>query len=222
MNAKYCFKSHEFVQRNEQEINTRSCDFLALMQQRRTVRSFSDRSVPESVIANAIKVAASAPSGANMQPWYFVAVQDKGIKREIRKRAEAEERELYSHRASDEWLTALAPLGTNAEKPFLEIAPWLIAVFAQKYTLDENQRKQKHYYTPESVGIATGMLITALHYAGLVTLTHTPSPMRFLRKVLNRPEHEKPFLLLVVGYPADDARVPVIEKKFNDQIMHVI
>jgi len=198
---------------------TRSEKFLHMMQERRTVRDFSDRDVPDSVIANAIKVAGSAPSGANMQPWHFAAVSQPKIKREIRIAAEAEERELYEHRASEEWLDALAPLGTDANKPFLETAPWLIAVFAQKFTLDENGKKHKHYYTPESVGIATGFLIAALHQAGLATLTHTPSPMGFLKSILNRPDHEKPFLLLVAGYPDEEAMVPDIEKKSTDKLM---
>jgi len=222
MKTPYSFEPYCGSRPSQAELESSSRDFLALMCKRRSVRDFSDRAVPESVIQNAIKVAANAPSGANMQPWYFVAIQDKQIKREIRLQAEAEERELYAHRASDEWLRALAPLGTNAEKPFLETAPWLIAIFSQKYSVNEKAEKSKHYYTPESVGIATGMLITALHYAGLATLTHTPSPMGFLRHILNRPDAEKPFLLLVVGYPADDAKVPVISKKLNDQFMHIV
>ena len=178
--------------------------------------------VPQRIIENAIATAGTAPSGANMQPWHFVAVQDATVKSRIREAAEKEERELYEHRASDEWLEALAPLGTDANKPFLETAPWLIAVFAQKFTLDADGNKHKHYYTPESVGIATGMLITALHNAGLATLTHTPSPMGFLRDVLNRPSHEKPFLLLVTGYPAEGVQVPCIEKKSLDNILSVV
>lgn len=189
------------------------------MKKRRTVRTFSPRAVPESVIANAISVAGSAPSGANMQPWHFVAISNNEVKLEIRKAAEIEERELYEHRASKEWLKALEPMGTNAEKPFLQTAPWLIAVFAQKHTLDKDGNKHKHYYTPESVGIATGFLIAALHHAGLATLTHTPSPMGFLRKILDRPQHEKPFLLLVTGYPADGATVPDIEKKSAEKLL---
>ncbi|MCL4138239.1 UNVERIFIED_CONTAM: hypothetical protein GTU68_023888, partial [Idotea baltica] len=203
----------EFEFKNESHLIKDSEAFLSSIQKRRTVRDFSSRAVPESVIANAIKAAGSAPSGANMQPWHFVAVSNAQIKQQIRKAAEIEERELYEHRASDEWLDALAPLGTDANKPFLETAPWLIAVFAQKYTLDENGNKKKHYYTPESVGIATGFLIAALHNAGLATLTHTPSPMGFLRDILDRPTHEKPFLLLVTGYPTDDALIPNIDKK---------
>lgn len=215
----YSFKPLDFKFRDESSLIHRSEDFRQLMQARRTVRDFSSQAVPESVIANAIAVAGSAPSGANMQPWHFVAVSDRQTKSQIRKAAEVEERELYEHRASDEWLEALAPMGTDANKPFLETAPWLIIVFAQKYTLDENGNKRKHYYTPESVGIATGFLITALHQAGLATLTHTPSPMGFLRDILGRPKHEKPFILLVAGYPSDEALVPDIGKKSGDRLV---
>lgn len=215
----YSFKPLEFEFRDESSLIERSDNFLSVMKARRTVRDFSPQAVPELVISNAIAVAGSAPSGANMQPWHFVAVSDENTKRKIREAAEIEERELYSHRASDEWLEALAPMGTDADKPFLETAPWLIAVFAQKYTLDESGKKRKHYYTPESVGIATGFLIAALHQAGLATLTHTPSPMGFLRDILGRPTHEKPFLLLVTGYPAKEALVPDIEKKSGELLV---
>jgi len=209
----------EFEHRSESDLINRSNRFTSLMKSRRTVRDFSAKAVPQSVIANAISVAGSAPSGANMQPWHFVAVSNPTVKKQIREAAEIEERELYTHRASEEWLDALAPLGTNAEKPFLETAPWLIAVFAKKHKIDENGNKLKHYYTPESVGIATGFLITALHQAGLATLTHTPSPMGFLRDILERPRHEKPFLLLVTGYPTNDALVPAIEKRSLDKLV---
>lgn len=217
-------KAHSFIpldfeHRSESSLIKHSEHFLHMMKKRRTVRDFSPRKVPQSVIANAIEVAGSAPSGANMQPWHFVAVSSTEIKKQIREAAEIEERELYAHRASDEWLEALAPLGTNADKPFLETAPWLIAVFAQKYTVDDQGNKHKHYYTPESVGIATGFLIAALHHAGLATLTHTPSPMGFLRSILDRPDHEKPFLLLVAGYPADDVQVPDIEKRSMERLL---
>ena len=191
----------DFQQRDPQEMMDRAGDFRALLSTRRSVRQFTDKPVDKKIIFDAIASANSAPSGANMQPWHFVAIQDPATKREIRMAAEAEERELYEHRASEEWLSALAPLGTDAEKPFLETAPWLIAVFARKHTLTSEGEKLKHYYTPESVGIATGFLIAALHYAGLGTLTHTPSPMGFLLTVLERPSHEKPYLLLVTGYP---------------------
>lgn len=212
----------QFLHHNEAELDKRAATFYAQMNERRTVRDFSTRNVPQSVIENAIQTAGTAPSGANMQPWHFVAVQDNAIKKKIRIAAEAEERELYDHRASEEWLEALAPMGTNADKPFLETAPWLIAVFSQKYSVADDGRKIKHYYTPESVGIATGFLIAALHNAGLATLTHTPSPMGFLRTVLDRPTHEKPFLLLVAGYPADDALVPNITRKPAPELFSII
>jgi len=219
MKKTHAFKDLDFEFRNESDLIKRSDQFLSLMKKRRTIRAFSSQAVPESVIANAIEVAGSAPSGANMQPWHFVAVSNSEVKQQIRKAAEVEERELYEHRASEEWLKALEPMGTDANKPFLQTAPWLIAVFAQKYTLDEDGNKHKHYYTPESVGIATGFLIAALHHAGLATLTHTPSPMGFLREILDRPKHEKPFLLLVTGYPTDDATVPDIDKKSLEKLM---
>ncbi|MBA3962072.1 MAG: nitroreductase family protein [Chthoniobacterales bacterium] len=183
------------------------------MARRRTVRAFSDRPVPREVIENCLRVAGSAPNGANLQPWHFVAVNDAALKHEIRIAAEEEESEFYAHRAPNEWLEALAALGTDAEKPFLEKAPWLIAIFAQPYRILPDGRKMKHYYATESVGIATGFLIAAVHQAGLASLTHTPSPMGFLNKLLVRPAHEKPFLLLVVGHPADDAVVPDIHRK---------
>ena len=162
--------------------------------------------------------AGSAPSGANLQPWRFVVISDAAIKHEIRTEAEKEEQEFYTSRAPQEWLDALAPLGTDASKTFLEIAPYLIAIFAESYGQLSDGRKVKHYYVTESVGIATGMLITALHHSGLATLTHTPSPMNFLNRILNRPENERPFLLLVVGYPAEDCVVPEITKKTIDEI----
>lgn len=197
----------------EQEAMEQSArDFFKLMAQRRSVRDFSDQPIPQSVLENAILAAGSAPSGANMQPWHFVVVQDQAIKQKIRQAAEVEERELYTNRASEEWLDALAPLGTDANKPFLETAPALIAVFSKKVSIDDNGVRHKNYYTAESVGIATGILITALHQAGLATLTHTPSPMKFLAEILDRPSHERPFLLLVIGYPAKNALVPDIER----------
>jgi len=192
--------------------------FYQQMAKRRSVRDFSDRPIPQSVLENAILAAGSAPSGANMQPWHFAVVQDSAIKKKIREAAEIEERELYENRASDEWLDALAPLGTDAHKPFLETAPALIAIFLKKVTIDDEGVKHKNYYTSESVGIATGMLITALHQAGLATLTHTPSPMKFLTEILERPSHERPFLLLVVGYPEEGAMVPDIQRLPLDKI----
>lgn len=195
------------------EMLERARDFHAEMERRRTVRMFSDRPVPRELIEHCLAAAVTAPSGANMQPWHFVAVSDPAVKERIRNAAEAEEKEFYEHRASPEWLEALAPLGTNEHKPFLETAPWLIAVFAQKYGKLPDGRKVKHYYPAESVGLATGMLITALHHAGLAVLTHTPSPMGFLNEILHRPTNERPFLLLVTGYPAADAQVPDITRR---------
>ncbi|MDE0748330.1 MAG: nitroreductase family protein [Porticoccaceae bacterium] len=201
-----------FSVQEERVMEASAALFYQQMSKRRSVRDFSDQPIPRSVLEHAILTAGSAPSGANMQPWHFVVVQDPAIKKQIRDAAEIEERELYDNRASDEWLQALAPLGTDPNKPFLERAPALIAVFLKKVTIDEAGVKHKNYYPSESVGIATGMLITALHQAGLGTLTHTPSPMKFLTKILDRPSHERPFLLLVVGYPAAGALVPDIER----------
>ena len=191
--------------------------FYEMMSSRRSVREFSDRPVERAVIEGVIAAAGTAPSGANKQPWRFVAVQDPAVKKEIRIAAEEEEREFYQRRAPRAWLTDLYPLGTDENKPFLEIAPWLIVVF--KLVKDDNPHTETDqvYYLNESVGIATGMLIAAIHHAGLVTLTHTPSPMKFLNEILGRPKSERPFLLLVAGYPADDARVPDIRRKALDE-----
>ena len=196
-----------------EEMRRRVADFYADVDRRRTVREFSDRPVPRDIIETALKAAGTAPSGANLQPWHFVVVSGADTKRRIREAAELEEREFYEHRASPEWLEALAPLGTDSDKPFLETAPYLIAVFLKKFDELEDGRKVKHYYPTESTGLATGILITALHHAGLATLTHTPSPMKFLNEILARPKSERPFLLLVVGYPADDCEVPDISRK---------
>ncbi len=201
-----------------EEMQQRAADFYADMRRRRTVRDFSDQPVPREIIEACLLTAGTAPNGANQQPWHFTVVSDPAIKKQIREAAEEEEKAFYSGRAGDEWLKALAHLGTDWEKPFLETAPYLIVIFAQSYGLDQTGKKTKHYYVTESVGIATGMLITAIHHAGLVSLTHTPSPMGFLRRILNRPVNEKPFLILVVGYPAKDAQVPVISKKSLDEI----
>lgn len=179
---------------------------------RRTVRDYSPRPVPREVIEACLRAAGTAPSGANQQPWRFVAIADPEVKRRIRQAAEAEEHEFYGHRAPAEWLQALAALGTDADKPFLEVAPWLIAVFYERFGVDAQGRKQKRYYPHESVGIATGLLIAALHRAGLSTLTHTPSPMGFLNDIAGRPRNEMAYLLLVVGHPADGCRVPAIER----------
>lgn len=190
----------------------RASAFAQALSQRRTVRDYASTPVPRAVIEHCLRAAGSAPSGANQQPWRFVAVSDPALKTQIRKAAEEEEREFYARRAPDEWLAALAPLGTDADKPFLETAPWLIAVFYERFAVDNAGVKHKRYYPQESVGIATGLLIAALHHAGLVTLTHTPSPMGFLNELLGRPKNEMPFLLLVVGHPAPDCRVPNIQR----------
>lgn len=205
-----------------EEMRQRLQDFYADLQRRRSVREFSDRPVPRDIIETALMAANTAPSGANLQPWHFVVVSRPEAKKKIREAAEVEEREFYEHRASEEWLAALAPLGTDDQKPFLETAPYLIAVFLQKFGELPDGRKVKHYYPVESTGLATGILITALHQAGLATLTHTPSPMKFLNEILGRPRSERPFLLLVVGYPADDARVPDIKRKSLDEFVSFV
>ena len=204
--------------RDADEMERRARAFYAEMARRRTVRDFSPRPVPRAVLEPCLAAAGTAPNGANLQPWHFAVVGDPALKRRIRAAAEEEERDFYQRRAPKEWLEALAPLGTDENKPFLETAPWLIAIFAQRWGVRPDGTRVKHYYATESVGIATGILITALHHAGLATLTHTPSPMEFLNDLLERPANEKPFLLLVVGYPADDARVPDITKKHLDAI----
>jgi len=204
---------------SEDEMQARAEAVLATLSKRRTIRDFSDRPVPRELIETCIKAAGTAPSGANHQPWHFVAISDLETKRKIRIAAEAEETEFYNKRASDEWLDALAPLGTDDNKPFLETAPWLIAVFSQKRGGEKTGQDKKNYYITESVGLATGMLITALHSAGLGTLTHTPAPMNFLRDICGRPKSEKPFVLMVVGYPGDDAQVPrhaLIKKELSE------
>jgi len=195
------------------EMRERVAAFYENLDRRRTVREFSDRPVPRDIIEMALKAGNTAPSGANLQPWHFVVISGAETKKKIREAAEIEEREFYEHRASEEWLAALEPLGTDSDKPFLETAPYLIAVFLQKFGILPDGRKVKHYYPVESTGIASGMLIAALHTAGLATLTHTPSPMKFMNKILGRPVSERPFLLLVVGYPDDDAEVPDIKRK---------
>jgi nitroreductase len=202
-----------YPDRTDDERIRRAEAFEASMRSRRSVRSFAPTRVPRAVIESAIRTASRAPNGANKQPWTFVAVSDPEVKRRIREAAEAEERAFYGGRAPQDWLDALAPFGTDADKPFLETAPWLIAVFAQPHGVTADGQREKHYYVPESVGIASGFLLAALHQAGLATLTHTPSPMTFLRDVLGRPEHERPFLLVVTGVPAHDATVPRIDKK---------
>jgi iodotyrosine deiodinase len=200
------------------EMEQRAADFYANADRRRTVRAFSDRPVPLEIIENCIRTAGTAPSGAHLQPWRFVVVSDPALKHRIRLDAEKEEHEFYTHRAPPEWLAALAPLGTDENKSFLDVAPYLIIVFAESFGVTADGQKVKHYYSQESVGIATGFLISALHHAGLATLTHTPSPMGFLNEILGRPANERPFLNLVVGYPADGVTVPAIHRKALDEI----
>lgn len=202
----------------DRERLARAESFARAMSSRRTVRDFAATPVPRAVIASCLQAAGSAPSGANQQPWRFVAIADSTLKRRIRVAAEAEEQEFYQRRAPDEWLQALAPLGTDASKPFLEVAPWLIAVFYERTGPERDGHKAKRYYPHESTGIATGLLIAALHLAGLATLTHTPSPMAFLNEILDRPRHEVPYLLLVVGHAAADCQVPRITRKALDEI----
>jgi nitroreductase len=200
------------------EMLPRAQAFRELMQRRRTVRDYADTPVPRAVIAEAVRTAALAPSGANQQPWTFVCISDPAVKARIRAAAEEEEKAFYGGRAGEEWLGALSHLGTDWEKPFLETAPWLIAIFGQRWGTGADGEKVKHYYVPESVGIASGFLIAALHNAGLATLTHTPSPMGFLNDICGRPENEKAYILLVVGYPAEGCRVPRIKKKTLDEV----
>ena len=207
-----------YIEYSEDVMKERSKLFFEDLKRRRTVRDFADKKVPQEVIENCIKAASTAPSGANKQPWHFVVVSDPMVKKQIRIAAEEEEREFYSGKAPREWLDAVAPFGTDEHKPFLETAPYLIAIFAKSYENISDGRKEKNYYVQESVGIASGILITAIHNAGLVSLTHTPSPMNFLNKILERPENERPYLILVVGYPAKDAKVPVITKKTIKEI----
>ncbi len=208
----------DYVQIPEDEMKARSEAFRNELRKRRTVRDFSDRPVSREVIEACLLAAGTAPNGANRQPWHFVVVGDPEIKRKIREAAEEEERAFYSGGASDEWLEALEHLGTDAEKPFLVRAPYLIVIFAESHEVGEDGEKVKNYYVTESVGIATGMLITAVHWAGLVSLTHTPSPMGFLNEILGRPKNERAFLILVVGHPEADSTVPHIGKKSLDKI----
>lgn len=210
---------------NEQppaEMLERAISFREEMQSRRTVRHFSDRPVPRKIIEECLLTAGTAPNGANLQPWQFVVVSDPRVKHEIRVEAEKEEVEFYNRRAPQAWLDALAPLGTDEHKDFLDVAPYLIAIFGKTHSTLPDSKRMKNYYVNESVGIATGFLIAALHHAGLVSLTHTPSPMGFLNAILNRPAEEKPFLLLVTGYPAEDAQVPIIAKKPLEEIVTFI
>ncbi len=202
-----------FAVLDEPQMLARAKSFYATASTRRSVRDFAATGVPKPILEQCLLAAGTAPSGANRQPWHFAAVSNSQLKREIRLGAEQEEKEFYSARAPQDWLDALAPLGTNADKPFLETAPYLIVVFAEKLGLDHAGKKQKNYYVTESVSIATGLLISALHTAGLATLTHTPAPMKFLNTLLGRPTTEKPLMILVVGYPAENTRVPAITRK---------
>ncbi len=208
----------DFPRYPEEEMRQRAADFYSDSARRRSVRDFADTPVDREVIESCLRAAGTAPSGANLQPWHFVAVSDPDLKEKIRVGAEHEEREFYSHRAPQEWLRAIEPLGTDASKPLLEVAPWLIGIFLQRWGTGEEGASRKHYYVHESVGIATGILITALHHAGLACLTHTPSPMGFLNELMQRPDNERPYLLLVVGYPAADTQVPAIGRKSLEEI----
>ncbi len=201
-----------------EDVENQAKEFYQLMDSRRSIRDFSDKPVPKSVIENIIKTASTAPSGAHKQPWTFCVVESAELKSQIRVAAEEEEKKSYDGRMSEEWIKDLKPLGTNHSKPFLEIAPYLIIVFKKPYDLGEKGEKHQNYYVNESVGIACGMLITAIHQAGLVTLTHTPSPMNFLTKLLDRPSNERAFLLLPIGYPTDEAYVPDIERKNLEEV----
>ena len=200
------------------ETRRRAESFFELMDRRRSLRHFSGEPVPRELIETAIRTASTAPSGAHRQPWQFVVVGDPGIKHQIRVAAEAEERKSYEERMPDEWLQALAPLGVDWHKPFLEIVPWIVVVFEELYGFDEEGRKRKNYYVRESVGIACGLFIAALHNMGLATLTHTPSPMGFLRDILGRPKNEKPYILFPIGYPAPDAEVPDLRRKTLEEV----
>lgn len=197
----------------EKTMVDRADAYYEMMNRRRSIRFYSDDPVPRHLIERAIQTASTAPSGAHMQPWTFVAISDPAVKRQIRIAAEKEEKESYGGRMSEEWLDALAPFGTNWEKPFLETAPWIVVCFAQSYGFNDDESRRKHYYVQESCGIACGMFISALHNMGLTTLTHTPSPMKFLNEILGRPKNEKPFILFPVGYPSSDATVPDIDRK---------
>ena len=208
----------DYCQLPEKEMKARAKAFYAEMRKRRSVRSFSDRPVPHELIEDCLRSAGTAPSGANMQPWHFVVVEKPVVKRVIREAAEQAEREFYSRHATEEFLDALSPLGTDASKPFLETAPCLIAIFVQRYGLTKEGEKVRHYYPTESVGIATGLLIAAVHHAGLAALPYTPSPMGFLNEILKRSDNERAMLILVVGYPAEDTMVPDICKKPLDEI----
>jgi iodotyrosine deiodinase len=216
------FKQLDFQEFTGEDMQSRSETFLNEMSKRRSIRTFSDRSIPIEIIYNCIQTAASAPSGANKQPWQFLVVKDPAMKAKIRQAAELEEKEFYRHRATKEWLEDLNQFGTDWHKPFLDIAPYLIVVFKQAYDIKDDGSQRKNYYVNESVGIASGFLLAALHHAGLATLTHTPSPMNFLGEILNRPPNEKAFLLIPVGYPAADTTVPELIKKPLEEVSTIV
>jgi len=220
MNQKSQFISHEPLRFEEKEIISRSKELLELAQKRRSIREFSDKDIPFEVIKNVIMTASSAPSGAHKQPWTFCVVRSSEIKRQIRAAAEKEEKESYEGRMSEQWLKDLEPFGTDWRKPFLETVPWIIVVFKRAFEY-ENGEKHQNYYVNESVGIACGMLINAIHNAGLATLTHTPSPMNFLTKILDRPDNERPYLLLPVGHPAQEIKVPDLKRKSFEEVVNV-
>lgn len=210
----------DYIEYPEPEMLSRSEQFYIDIKRRHSIRKFSDRAVHKAIIENCIRAAGTAPNGANHQPWHFVAIHSSNVKKQVREQAEAHEQGFYSGRGGEEWLAALQPLGTDANKPYLEHAPWLIAIFSQKKGGLDPTEKHTNYYVHESVGIATGFLINALHHSGLVTLTHTPKPMSFLSKICNRPDDERPYMLLIAGYPAEDATVPkhALNKKSLDEI----
>ena len=216
------FKQLDFQEFTGEDMQSRSETFLNEISKRRSIRTFSDRSIPIEIIYNCIQTAASAPSGANKQPWLFLVVKDPAMKAKIRQAAELEEKEFYRHRATKEWLEDLNQFGTDWHKPFLDIAPYLIVVFKQAYDIKDDGSQRKNYYVNESVGIASGFLLAALHHAGLATLTHTPSPMNFLGEILNRPPNEKAFLLIPVGYPAADTTVPELIKKPLEEVSTIV
>ena len=216
------FEKLRFHKLTNNEMFKKSKEFLQTMERRRTVRDFSNNDLPVEIIKNCIKTAITAPSGANKQPWHFVIIKDPKIKSKIRKAAEKEEKEFYSHRATKEWLEDLNQFGTNWKKEFIDVAPYIIVVFKKKYDVNEAGEQKKNYYVNESVGIASGLLLTALHNAGLATLTHTPSPMGFLSKILNRAKNETPYLLIPVGYPDFDAKVPIISKKTFNEVCNTV
>jgi nitroreductase len=217
-NMEYPFITYKPVSFSEQEMIQRSKDFYEFMDRRRSVREFSDKDVPDEIIRNIIKTASTAPSGAHKQPWTFCVIRNKELKHRLRMLAEEEEKKNYESRMSERWLKDLAPLGTDDVKEFIDIAPWIIVVMKKSYDFDADGTKTNNYYVNESVGIASGFLIAAIHNAGLVTLTHTPSPMNFIAKALDRPDIEKPYLLLPVGYPANACKIPDLKRKEYEEI----